>query len=82
MTLRVANKIVELQGINKKIIFIVRCPYCERKKAKLNIKTGKWKCHCGKGGTEVELLRLAEENYLDGHPESSWNVINNKGVCK
>ena len=80
MSLKVANKIVKLQGITKKIEFVVKCPYCNRKKARLNIKKGEWKCDCGKGGSEEELLRLAEEDYLDHHQSAYWENKNNKEI--
>lgn len=81
MSLKVANKIVKLQGIAKKIEFIVRCPYCNRKTARINIKKGNWECDCGKKGNEEELLRLVQEDYFDDHQEAYWESRNNKGVC-
>lgn len=82
MSLKIANEIVDLQGISKKIEFIVKCPYCERKEARLNVKKGKWECVCGKKGTEEELLRLVQEDYFDDHQEAYWETRNNTGVCK
>ena len=82
MSLKIANEIVKLQGIAKKVEFVVKCPYCQRKKARLNVKAGEWKCVCGKKGTEEELLRLVQEDYLDEHKKSYWNLKNNTGVCK
>ncbi|WP_408954748.1 hypothetical protein [Natroniella sp. ANB-PHB2] len=79
MTWKVAKIICQIQEIEIEVL--VKCPYCELRVARLNLKESLWECdRCNKEGAEEELLRLAQENFFDKHQMAYWETRNNKGV--
>ena len=75
---RIVKEICDLQDIKYKPGTKVKCPYCNNKA--VEIDQDKWHCKCGKKGDIMELLRLAEEEYLSAKPRYFWGSRNNKGV--
>ncbi|OCL28649.1 hypothetical protein U472_00395 [Orenia metallireducens] len=81
--LGIAKRVCALQGIRLRIEVIAICPYCDTKRARIDISTGKWNCGCGKGGKLDSLYRVVESDYLlNNHKTAYWDIVNNKGVCK